>query len=479
MPPGGSKQYHSAAGRVCLAFTSVSLSLFSVAVALYSPVHAQNQGDVDKINSFWDNLDKRYPNLNKKYETGDIQKTGAIQTPGNIPIPRGEKAITRKAAPCSQRFVVGADTLFEFDKSTLTPFAVETLRVLSPMIQKLGAHPVRIEGHTDGKGTDEYNQTLSEKRAERVKNWLLENHVAAVAAVAIEGFGKRKPIAPNTKPDGSDNPQGRALNRRVEIVVDTCKSVEDLASSSGSAGQNTAIELNSASADTASGAGADALPEANAAMRGTALSSGESIRSLDNAGKLGLDRADAGIMNLSGTVDNSVWLPSSNVISAEEMKQNFVNLRITPFNDQSLFFEISLPANWQNKKLEISPDVLKTDGSTQVPLAQLEPDKGNAIVEIRYLRVPEDVSLSRFLQKYADASEYKMVTRQHGQFNDREVEDALLRKPAGSLGNQLTRLTALRKGPLVMFVASSCPEKEYDQWKRIFATAALSFNPGK
>ncbi|MBX9572836.1 MAG: OmpA family protein [Candidatus Obscuribacterales bacterium] len=439
------------------------------ATLLCSAALAQNSADVDRINSFWDNLDKRYPNLNKKYQTGDIQVPGKIQTPGNIQIPRGIQAITRKSAPCTQRFVVGADTLFEFDKSTLTPFAVETLKVLSPMIQKLGPHPVKVEGHTDGKGTEEYNQTLSEKRAERVKNWLLENHVAPVAAVSTEGFGKRKPVAPNTKPDGSDNPQGRALNRRVEIVVDTCKSVEDLAKTADGtatpAGTATGGSEQSSTADPNSGP---------ASLAGV---SDDVIASSSSPGKLGLDSSDSGSMNLTGSVDNSIWLPYTNVVSAEDMKKNYASMKITPFNNQSLYFEISLPANWKSKEIEVPADVLKNDSTTQVPLAQLEPDTGNAIVEVRYLRVPEDVPLSRFIQKYADASDYKLVTRQHAQFSEREVEDALLRKPAGSFGNQLTRLTALRKGPLVLFVASSCPEKEYEQWKRIFAAAALTFNP--
>jgi hypothetical protein len=337
------------------------------------------------------------------------------------------------------------------------------------MIQKLGPHPVKVEGHTDGKGTEEYNQTLSEKRAERVKNWLLENHVAPVAAVSTEGFGKRKPVAPNTKPDGSDNPQGRALNRRVEIVVDTCKSVEDLAKTADGtatpAGTATGGSEQSSTADPNSGP---------ASLAGV---SDDVIASSSSPGKLGLDSSDSGSMNLTGSVDNSIWLPYTNVVSAEDMKKNYASMKITPFNNQSLYFEISLPANWKSKEIEVPADVLKNDSTTQVPLAQLEPDTGNAIVEVRYLRVPEDVPLSRFIQKYADASDYKLVTRQHAQFSEREVEDALLRKPAGSFGNQLTRLTALRKGPLVLFVASSCPEKEYEQWKRIFAAAALTFNP--
>lgn len=187
-----------------------------------APAFAQ---DTNKLNSYWENLDKRFPNLHKDYKTSPIQAPGTIQTPGEIQIPRGIKAITRKETPCSQHFVLGADTLFEFDKSTLTPFATETLKALLPMIDKLGPHPIKIEGHTDGKGTDEYNQALSEKRAQRVKNWFLENHVASDPAISIEGFGKRRPVAPNSKPDGSDNPSGRALNRRVEIIVDTCGSI--------------------------------------------------------------------------------------------------------------------------------------------------------------------------------------------------------------------------------------------------------------
>lgn len=447
------------------------LSMLSVALANCNLVQAQSSSDVDRLNSFWNNLDKKYPNLNKKYETGEIQQPGGIQTPGNIQmpgniqIPRGIKAITQKAAPCSQRFVVGADTLFEFDKSTLTPFAVETLKVLSPMIQKLGPHPIKVEGHTDGKGSEEYNQVLSEKRAERVKNWLLENHTAQVGVIATEGFGKRRPVAPNVKQDGSDNPQGRALNRRVEIVVDTCKSVEDLLKdSSGVSGTGGAVGVEQT--------GATSLPIPAANEEPTSLANTSSA-----ATRLGLDGAESGSMNLTGSVDNSIWLPSTNVVSAEEMKTSFANIKITPFNNSSLYFEISLPKNWQSKSLEVSPDVLKNDSNTQVPLAQLEPDTGNAIVEVRYLRVPEDVSLSRFIQKYSEAAGYKLVTRQHGQFSDREVEDALLQKPAGGFGNQLTRLTASRKGPLIMFVASSCPEKEYEQWKRIFAAAALTFSP--
>jgi outer membrane protein OmpA-like peptidoglycan-associated protein len=77
---------------------------------------------------------------------------------------------------------------------------------------------VRIEGYTDGKGSDSYNQKLSLRRAESVKKWL-ETHGLAGIRFSAAGFGAKNPVAPNTKPDGSDDPEGRQKNRRVEIVI--------------------------------------------------------------------------------------------------------------------------------------------------------------------------------------------------------------------------------------------------------------------
>ncbi|MES1243104.1 MAG: OmpA family protein [Acidobacteriota bacterium] len=154
---------------------------------------------------------------------GEIQQPkGTWQTPGEIQVPKGIQAIRTEDARCTRRFVVGADALFEFDKATLTPDAEETLKVLVPLLAKAGRHPASIEGHTDSKGADDYNQTLSEKRARTVKDWLAAQGAVA-SSTTIHGWGERKPIAPNAKPDGSDDPQGRQKNRRVEVVLDLCK----------------------------------------------------------------------------------------------------------------------------------------------------------------------------------------------------------------------------------------------------------------
>jgi outer membrane protein OmpA-like peptidoglycan-associated protein len=154
---------------------------------------------------------------------GEIQKpSGTWQKPGEIQTPKGIEAIKVEEGSCQQRLTVGADALFEFNKASLNPQAEETLEALGPLILKAGAHPVRVEGHTDAIGSIVYNQTLSEQRAQTVKGWLVGRQYVP-DSTPIRGFGKSRPVASNTNPDGSDNPEGRQQNRRVEVVIDTCK----------------------------------------------------------------------------------------------------------------------------------------------------------------------------------------------------------------------------------------------------------------
>jgi len=210
----------------------VSLAILALSSLSTSQVVAQNWNDnysTDKINDNFNRI-KVNPNWGKGYspeemnerfnriKTKPIQTPGQIQKPGNIQIPKDIQVIKE---PCKQHLLLNSDTLFEFDKSTLTAQAQKTLMGLGGVIKSYGRHPLTVEGHTDSKGNDEYNQGLSERRAQSVKNWLVShNFIAAVTSVI--GYGKRKPIAPNTNTDGSDNPSGRAKNRRVEVVIDTC-----------------------------------------------------------------------------------------------------------------------------------------------------------------------------------------------------------------------------------------------------------------
>ncbi len=147
---------------------------------------------------------------------GEIQKPGEIQVPGDI-----QKAGNPDG--CQVTLTAYADALFEFDKSTLTDKAETPLKqALESIRSEKGLKQLRVRGHTDAKGTDAYNDKLSQARAETVRDWLKKNE-AALPTMTTEAVGEREPLKPNANPDGSDNPEGRAYNRRVEIVLELCK----------------------------------------------------------------------------------------------------------------------------------------------------------------------------------------------------------------------------------------------------------------
>jgi len=115
------------------------------------------------------------------------------------------------------RIELAADVLFDFDKANLRPEAGPALEKVAAVLKGYPKSTTTIEGHTDSVGNETYNQALSERRAASVKSWLTAHGVGN--PMTTRGWGKTKSVAPNTKPDGSDNPEGRQKNRRVEITV--------------------------------------------------------------------------------------------------------------------------------------------------------------------------------------------------------------------------------------------------------------------
>jgi len=102
--------------------------------------------------------------------------------------------------------------LFDFNKYTLKPAARERLARVSGIVLAYPDLKLQIEGHTDSIGSDEYNQTLSEKRAATVRDYLVSSGVP-LDNVAARGLGKSDPVADNS------TAAGRKLNRRVEMIV--------------------------------------------------------------------------------------------------------------------------------------------------------------------------------------------------------------------------------------------------------------------
>jgi len=104
------------------------------------------------------------------------------------------------------------DVLFDFNKYTLKPEARERLARISGIVLAYPDLHLNVEGYTDSIGSDEYNQTLSEKRAATVRDYLVSSGVS-INNVVAEGFGKADPVADNS------TAAGRKLNRRVDLVV--------------------------------------------------------------------------------------------------------------------------------------------------------------------------------------------------------------------------------------------------------------------
>lgn len=101
---------------------------------------------------------------------------------------------------------------FAFDSSELTATAKTNLDKLAEVLTNNPDTNINIYGHTDSKGTDEYNQSLSERRANSVKNYLMSKGVASSRLFAM-GVGEKEPVATN------DTDAGRAQNRRVEFAI--------------------------------------------------------------------------------------------------------------------------------------------------------------------------------------------------------------------------------------------------------------------
>ncbi|MEO0913600.1 MAG: OmpA family protein, partial [Pseudomonadota bacterium] len=113
--------------------------------------------------------------------------------------------------------VMLSDVLFGFDDASLEPTALD---VLSEVAAKLdGVARIEITGHTDSLGETGYNLALGERRAGAVRDWLIANTGLTAEMITARGVGEADPIAANTNEDGSDNPEGRALNRRVEFTL--------------------------------------------------------------------------------------------------------------------------------------------------------------------------------------------------------------------------------------------------------------------
>lgn len=104
------------------------------------------------------------------------------------------------------------DILFDFNSAALRTESQQTLRDLAANFRRYADEAITVEGHTDNVGSPEYNQGLSERRAYSVRDYLADQGVPA-SRITATGYGETRPKADN------NSPEGRQLNRRVEIHI--------------------------------------------------------------------------------------------------------------------------------------------------------------------------------------------------------------------------------------------------------------------
>ena len=113
--------------------------------------------------------------------------------------------------------VMLADVLFAFGDASLSPAALEVLAGIGEKLDGVAA--LEITGHTDSVGDEAFNLDLGQRRADAVRDWLVANTPLTAEVITARGVGEADPVAPNLTDDGADNPEGRALNRRVEFTL--------------------------------------------------------------------------------------------------------------------------------------------------------------------------------------------------------------------------------------------------------------------
>ena len=188
-------------------------TILSVALAILtgvSMVQAQNDPQT-AIMKKQAELDRQRIELEKK--SLELQQK-------EIDLQKAQQEFQAQQSGRSLSMNLSGDVLFDYDKAALKPEAEVALKKVAVVLSQFPESQVTVEGYTDAKGTKSLNMQLSRDRAQAVKDWLVKNGGVATASIATKGFGEQYPIAPNKNTDGTDNPLGRALNRRVSIIVE-------------------------------------------------------------------------------------------------------------------------------------------------------------------------------------------------------------------------------------------------------------------
>ncbi len=161
---------------------------------------------------------KGYENAILEFNTADITESQTITKKMKL-VPVVEFVdVTVYDTIRSQTPIILDNILYDFDKSNIRNTEESDLNQIYTYMTSYPDMIIELSSHTDSRGKDSYNQQLSQRRAESAKKWLVSKGISGDRIKAV-GYGETQPIAANKNADGSDNPEGRQLNRRTEFKI--------------------------------------------------------------------------------------------------------------------------------------------------------------------------------------------------------------------------------------------------------------------
>lgn len=171
-------------------------------------------------------------------------------------------------------------------------------------------------------------------------------------------------------------------------------------------------------------------------------------------------------------------LPTGSLFSAEELAKGFGSHQFTPFGDPNFSLEILVPTGWESHLSDYDPGQLSHDKESPVPMIEFYPNGADDLgVNVQYMRVPGDKTVSSFLDEYAKNNNGTIAARQELDLQGRKVQDVLMKTTDDSLGAILNRVMAFRRGDILFIATAWSVEDKYETYKKVFATVLTSFNP--
>ncbi len=164
-------------------------------------------------------------------------------------------------------------------------------------------------------------------------------------------------------------------------------------------------------------------------------------------------------------------LPSQNLVSPDQIRQDFVRMEFTPLGNTKLKMFFLVPKDWQSKAIKVSKKALLEDRERTIPLVLVTNPKDNARIEVSYVRISGKADLKKWALAYLAGNGLKLQEAQPGTFSGRKVFDTLARTPPGDL----VRLTFSQHHDRIIILAGSTSAKAYPKLARTLGIATVSF----